>query len=295
MGFLLFITLAASSAVVLVSGYVAFFAFRPPSNRPSKYVKNPQDDRILLACLGDSITHGSISQNYIDNIIRHFADNQIAVVNAGINGDLAYNLLLRVDEVSQCDPQIITILIGTNDVNATLSDINLDYYMQKKKLPQKPDINWYEENLTKIVRKLKQNTQADIAVFTLPVLGEQLDHVANQKAKQYSEIIKKVATQERLVYLPLNERQRRYLEQYGKNTPSPLGEKRNGTVKAIFHHYLLGKSYDAISRQNGLVLTSEGLHMNSKGAKMISDLAIEFIGTSVNSLSVEKKAKVQKG
>ena len=43
-------------------------------------------------------------------------------INAGINSHLAYNLFIRLDKVIKCSPAKITILIGTNDVNSSLSE-----------------------------------------------------------------------------------------------------------------------------------------------------------------------------
>ena len=43
-----------------------------------------------------------------------FKLHDFSIVNAGINGDLAWNLLERLDDVIDCNPNHITILIGTN-------------------------------------------------------------------------------------------------------------------------------------------------------------------------------------
>ena len=54
--------------------------------------------------------------------------------------------------------------------------------------------------------------------MSLPVMGENLTHEANQKADKYSDFIKQLATDEQLIYLPVREKQKEFLQ---KN-PQPL-------------------------------------------------------------------------
>ena len=56
-------------------------------------------------------------------------------LNHGVNGDLAWNGLQRLDRVIAERPDFVTILIGTNDVNATLSERNLLRYHAFNHLP----------------------------------------------------------------------------------------------------------------------------------------------------------------
>ena len=106
---------------------------------------------IVVVCLGDSITHGTISSNYVESLASRFDAEKYDFVNAGINGDLAYNALERLDEVIECKPDVVTILIGTNDANALTNQGNLRRYMKEQHLPKVPDEQWYRDNLTRII------------------------------------------------------------------------------------------------------------------------------------------------
>ena len=49
----------------------------------------------LVACLGDSITQGQVSANYVKLLERRWESNGVRFVNAGVNGDLAHNVAQR--------------------------------------------------------------------------------------------------------------------------------------------------------------------------------------------------------
>ncbi|WP_370452772.1 hypothetical protein [Kribbella sp. VKM Ac-2568] len=47
------------------------------------------------------------------------------VTNYGVNGDLAYNALQRVHQIIDNRPDVVTVHVGANDANASLSNKNL--------------------------------------------------------------------------------------------------------------------------------------------------------------------------
>jgi hypothetical protein len=115
-----------------------------------------------------------------------------------------------------------------------------------------------------------------VALLTLAVIGEDLGHVANRKIVQYNEIVRLVAREEKAACLPLHERMIAYLREHEADRvglPPPLAY-RDGLINignAIALH-ANGLSWDEISRRNGLLLTTDCLHLNSIGAGMIADL-----------------------
>jgi lysophospholipase L1-like esterase len=50
-----------------------------------------------------------------------FAPCGYEFVNAGIDGDDAWNVLARIGDVVRCEPDIVTLLVGSNHVVATSS------------------------------------------------------------------------------------------------------------------------------------------------------------------------------
>ena len=286
----LFLTiLALLLAAWALFAYAGNKAIRPPPNCPKKFNKASHEGRVVLACIGDSLTHGSVSHSYVDDLaLRLRADGErVDIVNGGINFDLAYNLYLRLDEIIASKPDIVTILIGANDVGATLNEKNLKFFRWLRKLPALPTQEWFEENLLKIVHAIKQQTSARIALFSLTVMGEEIAHPANDKMLAYSQSIKRIAGQEGVTYLPLHEAFRSFLESAeredgyvpGKKLDDPEGPSM---LKIIFAHHLFGKSYDDISKEYGLRLQTDLAHLNSTGAGIITNMAYGYVKSCLN-------------
>ena len=48
-------------------------------------------------------------------------------------------------------------------------------------------------------------------------------------------------------------------------------------IKGIFSHLLLGTSFDKIASNNGFLILTDFLHLNSYGANLIADLIQKWI------------------
>lgn len=230
-----------------------------------------------LVCFGDSNTQGNVSYNWVSDIGRIFQDLQ--VLNAGINSDLTYSLLQRIDEVIACQPDFITILVGTNDVSATISE-ELEYrFKQLGRIPKemKPDDGSFRANYQEIIRRLKQETTAKIAVVSLPIMSEDLTHEANLKADKYSEYVKDLAQEQELSYLPLREREKDYLLASPKPVIHTFEETYVLLIVSIINHYILNKDWDYTSKKHGYQLTPDNIHLNSISGGMLRDLVKKFI------------------
>jgi lysophospholipase L1-like esterase len=228
-----------------------------------------------VVCAGDSITQGAISVSYVEMLKRMRPD--LEFVNAGVNSELAYNLAERLADIVACGPDYVTILIGTNDVNATLGFKNAFGYLAMNRLPEPPSAEFYRQNLTGIVRRLKAETRARIALVSLPPLGEDLSHYANIRTEEYSRIIREIAAAEGADYLPLNESMRAYLEKIPGRRPEPLSAAGKHMASAMRDHGFLGKSWDEISAANGYALLIDGIHLNTHGAAILASLIGGFL------------------
>ena len=229
-----------------------------------------------VVCFGASLTAGTVSFNYLDLLGERRSLAGFQFLNHGVNGDLAWNGLERLDRVIAERPDFVAILIGTNDVNATLSERNLRQYKAFNHLPTEPTLTWYECNLGTIVQRLKHETHARLALLSLAVIGEDLEHEANRKIELYNDVIRRVARKENLAYLPLHERIVAYLHEHeGERAELPprleYGDGLHNTGNALALH-ATGLSWDEVSRRNGLLVTTDCLHLNSVGAAMIADL-----------------------
>jgi lysophospholipase L1-like esterase len=229
-----------------------------------------------VVCFGASLTAGTVSCNYLELLAARPALADYCFLNHGIDGDVAWNGLQRLDKVIADAPDFVTILIGTNDVNATMSERNHARYMTFNKLPTTPTLDWYEENLTAIVQRLKHETSARIAILSLAVIGEDLEHEANLKVNRYNEAIRRIAEREAIAYLPLHERVVAYLHDHEADRAQlpPRLEYRDGlhNIGNATGLHASGLSWDEVSCRNGLLILTDTLHLNSIGAGLIADL-----------------------
>jgi len=264
---------------VVIIYYGASAAQRKPNNCPAQYLagkKSVQANKVVV-CVGNSITHGRVSANYVDLIGERLGDDY-QLINAGVNSELSWNVLQRLDEIIDCQPDFITILIGTNDANATLNEKNCKVSIKKMNLPQKPTAEWFRENLVEICQRLKLSTNAKIALLSLPPIGEDQSHVAYQRTADYSRIIKEITSASDISYLPLHEKMTAYLDQ--NNQPPRLRDAdgfRPVMYKGIFKHYILGQSFNEIATANGFQLLTDFLHLNTTGSELIAELIVDFV------------------
>ena len=275
------VAVALGLLLVAVCGtcfYVYSAATRLPENRPQLISKQGvAASKIVVVCVGDSLTHGRVSHNYVDELDERFEDHYL-FVNAGVNSELTYNLLQRIDAVIALKPDYITILIGTNDALGALGAQSAQRYIKKWNLPQAPDRQWFRRNLNRIVIRLKRETRAKIALLSLPPITEDSDHPGYIRARTYSQDIRTIAQAQQVAYLPLNEILTFVVEgEAGENKRVFRGPERTLMYKALVAHFVLGRNWDTISAQNGFTVLTDFIHMNKKGADIAADLIDDFV------------------
>ncbi len=229
-----------------------------------------------VVCLGDSIVRGQVSYNFVKLLDQRMTKSGFQFINAGIVGDQAYNVLMRLDSVIAYHPDFVIILVGTNDVTATLSPTLARISRMTRRFPQPPSPKFYQDNILRIVRRLKEQTSAKIALISLPVLGEDLESISNQRVREYNALLKEIACREKVSYLPVYERQEEYLRKAQQGSGRPY-EGGMLSMKALIRHFLLRQSFDEISMNNHFLLMTDGIHMNSRGATFITDEIKSFL------------------
>ncbi|QYA98230.1 SGNH/GDSL hydrolase family protein [Streptomyces anulatus] len=227
---------------------------------------------LRIACLGDSLTRAQFSVDYLDLLERRHPPGDVRLARFGANGDFAHNLLQRLDAVVTNPPDVITVLIGTNDARASLADYPVDQAVKRKQLPERPSAGWFQQCLGAVVARLRAETDATIGLLSLPVLGQQLDGAAAQASQAYSRMVAEVAATDEVAYLPLHERQ---TEELRRADPPPIPYREvtpAAAVGVLLQHAVLRRSLDAIARRRGLVLTTDHIHQNSRGAALIAEV-----------------------
>jgi lysophospholipase L1-like esterase len=228
-----------------------------------------------VVCLGDSITQGQVSANYVELLKAAVGFEGTTFVNAGINGDLAFNIAQRLDAVINQKPDAITLLVGTNDVNSQFNSEWLARYRKDQKLPRDPDLTWFVEQLDSVLGRLRGETSARIAILEIPPLGEDLASRMNELVSEYNSELRRLAAKHDVEVLPLNQR---LVELLPKGKPVPAYEgKASKVMAAAASHLLLRRSWNKVSEKNGLTLLTDHIHLNERAAGIIADLISDFL------------------
>jgi lysophospholipase L1-like esterase len=213
-------------------------------------------------------------------VSKHLNSSQkvVDIINAGLNGDFVLNVLRRLDDAIKCKPDFVTIMIGNNDARAVFAPDVIDAFRKFKKVPLEPEywtIQKYREDLTEIISRLKKDTNAKIAILSIPTIGENFNHPVFDLSLEFARTIKVVASETNVTYLPLSEKMVDYLKEHSSNEKYPYEEGMKMMIRALFAHYF-GRSWEKIARKNGCHLHVDHLHLNKTGASMVADLITNF-------------------
>ncbi len=238
-----------------------------------EYHKKPGET--LVALLGDSLTEGRVGHSYISLLEQRMGSDGYSFMNAGVAADTAYNLLNRLEPIMKSQPDYVVILIGTDDVEAYLRGGYLPNVIQwVKKLPQAMTPDWFISLLRQIVQSLESSTSAKIALCSIPILGEDLDSLANQSVRLFNQSIKALADEFQITYLPVYETMEDFLRSHQRQAGQAFDESTSNIIMfwAVWDHHILGHSWEDVSSHNNLLLTVDTEHFNRLGADMIADL-----------------------
>jgi len=274
-----------SNHIIIILGILALlliwllYGFRSlgelPLNNPKTYLKNKRDDgKEIVVLIGDSLTHGNVQPSWVNSMRKKMGED-FEFINAGINGETTNDVLNRINEILSCDPNIATLLIGNNNLMGSFERNERNY---KKSKQVEWSINGFENEYRMIVKRLIEN-DIKLAVSSLMSYGEEIGSVEFERTREYSKIIKKIADEFSLYYIPLFEEIEKYLIEKGGNTNLPKIENdslimlQNFMIKKI----LLKQSWDKISTDSRFKVTLDHIHFNNYSANLMESMVSEFI------------------
>lgn len=205
--------------------------------------------------LGDSITEAGESiegegtyKGFITSL-RENVSQEVELINKGIGGNKVSDLLLRYnDDVLKLKPNIVFIYIGINDV------------WHKYDWGTGSDIDIYEKGLRKIITDIKA-VGAKIILCTPTVIGENngefklnnnfkdidTTEIMNKDLDAFSDVVRNLSSEFNTDLLDLRKKFKEYISE-NNDQNMPKG-----------------------------VLTSDGVHLNNEGNKLIADEMIKFL------------------
>jgi lysophospholipase L1-like esterase len=264
----------------LVLVYAVNCSTLEPDNSVYNFVHATRDIRIpTLVCLGDSITHGRTSSDWVSTIQTKLS-RPIQVVNNGQNSITTYTTLQeRVNWTLACNPNYVVVLIGTNDTRALMDPAWHWLARAIWGLPGPITLTTIEANLRGILDKLLKSPNVQIAICTLPQLGEDLTSEWNQRAvKSVNDIIRNlaVASGSRVTLLDL------YAALEAQINQSPT---KGSSISFFLPHalwqchakYLFGVCWNDMSRWIGNVMLTDGIHLNDDGGAILTDMVVNWL------------------
>lgn len=232
---------------------------------------------ITVVCMGDSITHGLVSANYVTLLQERFAELDFEWINAGVDNDATLNMLRRIGDIVPNQPQAVLILGGTNDAIASLSLPSARFLQLVKLLPQRPTQELAIKNVREIIQQLKLSTAARIAVMSIPPLGEALHSRPMNWVRTYNARLRRLAKEEGVAYLPVFERMSAVLE-----AEPAEGHVFKGSLWLSAEFILLGEDFDAYSERKGFRLLIDGVHLNRRAAEIVADEGEKFLRLTID-------------
>jgi lysophospholipase L1-like esterase len=238
------------------------------------------DGDTVVSVLGDSLTQGWVSANFVQMVEQRLKSRRYRFQNAGVGGDFMYNLRTRLGPVIDSCPRRVIVLAGTNDAQHRLLDRSVRLSIERQKqLPESPGLRWFRDNLLGLIQALQQHTLAQIAVCSIPPLGEDLTATPNELVRTYNTAIAAATEETGVSYLPVFEEMDRYLNQRHARLGSPYTGP-NLIPDSMWNRFVLRKDWDTIGAANGFLLHTDGIHLNQRGAGIIAGLIEDWLETT---------------
>jgi acyl-CoA thioesterase-1 len=284
---LLVVELLALSGV-LVYRYMFGKIMRLPRNNPKAVLaagKKVAMNKPYWVCLGDSHTHATVAASFVEILERGTLGGRFSFVNAGINGDLAYNMLKRLDDVLALRPAVVSILAGSNDMKAFVHK-SLAEGSTRDKGPfpagvTLPSEEFYASSLSSIVSAIRTALpETKILLVELPPLGEGGEQAI---IKRGNAIVRKVVSDnsvQKVKLVPIFDalcdaaKELRAKAGLRPERKMPDVNLMSAIIIASARHYFLFQDWDTVGKKMGWTVLTEGLHLNEVACKIIAQ-AIE--------------------
>lgn len=272
---------------------------RPPINNPGAFLKRFREMspvRPVLVCVGDSLTHGTLSDNWIPKVPPKIAEKMkfdkpqpsdfmdpVWIVNNGQNAITSYTVLQsRLQSTMACYPDYVLLMIGTNDVLSMYSPAARADKVSTWGLPEAPSMDGFRRNIKGIVDFLVQaSNKTQIGLCTLPPLGEELSSPANKLIKEANEIIHEVGESagDNVMVLQVGERMQDEIAKNNNGGKGSMKPEMMAPLMMLFTplYLFLGVPLKALSGIAKNCVLSDCVHLNESGGDIMADVVCEWL------------------
>jgi len=236
-----------------------------------------------VACVGSSTTASTGTYPWIAELERRPQNSRFRFVNLGVGGDLSFNLVRRLRRVIEIRPDRVIVLIGTNDILASVFPNFRRIARPWKGLPHEPTVQRFRDNLQLITRRLRRETDARVALSSLAPVGEDPHSVdtvqsrLNYLCAAYNDVIREVCSREGADYIDFYEAFREQLDRAKTAKAFTRFSFPSFYRDYLVREMVLRRSFDEISRINGWEFHIDGVHLNTRGGRILADAVQRFL------------------
>ena len=280
--FLYFLSLLIATVILItvVFFYVSSIIATLPKGTANNLLQTkPTKAGRVIACIGDSLTHGNIGDCWVENLRREFPEDTF--LNEGINGDVVWQVQQRIKPILACKPDAVIIMIGTNDAMASFDNDSGKRYKSNNKLPEVPTFKSYQKLLPELIDSFSDVSK--IALCTIPPIGENKNSAVNNHVEKFNDFIELIVKNKNITLLPVSKllwddlsiRTYPFKSDYDPSFLPIMRRIFGGTI----HHYIFKKSWDDVAKSKGQWLLFDQIHLNQRGAKIVFNIAKKYISS----------------
>jgi lysophospholipase L1-like esterase len=279
---LIIVTILVAAVIAFTAAYlyISSIIATPPKGRAKDLpLSNDSEDRRVIACIGDSLTHGNIGDCWVETLRNEFPED--IFLNEGINGDVVWQVQQRLEPILACKPDIVILMIGSNDVMASFNKKSGERYRRNNKLPEVPTFESYQKLLPKLIDSLSASSK--IAICTLPPIGENKDSIVNNHVNKFNKFIELTAKNKNITLLPVSKLLREDLSIRTYPSRSDYDPSTLPIIKRIYggavQHYIFKKSWDEVAKSKGQWILFDQIHLGERGAKIVFNIVKKYISS----------------
>ncbi len=226
-----------------------------------------------IALIGDSLTEGRPGVSFANMLKESFPRDSF--VNLGKPGETVKSLSSRLTKTGLDDDfDLAFVWIGTNDVYSKLLKVQAQPVVQ--------DLGEFKEVYQQVVDLVVSSSK--LVVLVSPALvGEHFDNPSNKEVKELGLLIKSIGEKMHVHYLDLHA----VFERALANEDSSAYITTN-PFRVMFDVFFYKRTdrIDQMSKRRGLKLTLDGIHLNSAGARIVSDEYANVIRHAISPISI---------
>ena len=279
---LIIVSILVAAVIIFTAAffYISSIIATPPKGRAIDLSPdNATEDVRIIACIGDSLTHGNIGDCWVETLRNEFPED--IFLNEGINGDVVWQVQQRIAPILALKPDIVILMIGSNDAMASFNKKSGQRYKRNNKLPEVPTFESYQKSLLKLLDNL--SSVSKIAICTIPPIGENKDSIVNNHVNKYNKFIELTAKKKNIALLPvskllrddLSTRTYPFRSDYDPSTLPIIRRIYGGAV----HHYIFKKSWDEVAKSKGQWILFDQIHLGERGAKIVFNIVKKYISS----------------